>query len=402
VAAITDAEIRAAIRRVQSGARRVTLSDGHGKGGGRLQLMVRPARHGALCEWYAAQHQSGRRRLAKLGVYPQTTLAQARATFAGYSVKIRQGVAVRHAKPAPDTLAAMLAAYCDTLDNPRSQAERQRVLIKATDSACAVIGGKRRAADVTAADISAWLRQYHQRGAIVAADSARKHIRAAYSWALASANDYRTTGGNDWGLTVNPAGAIPSDPDAKRTGERSLSPAEFGAFVRYLRSRPDRAARCVELIALTGQRVEEIAHLKPDNLVDGALFWSTTKTGKPHYLPLPDRGVEILTGLDSDLFAGLDAPALRAVCVGFSTAAGVDRFSTRDLRRTWKTLAGEAGVSKDDRDLVQNHARAGISSRHYDRYQYLSEKRAAMARWSDWAERHIASVGDGGLNPSVE
>jgi hypothetical protein len=30
--------------------------------------------------------------------------------------------------------------------------------------------------------------------------------------------------------------------------------------------------------------------------------------------------------------------------------------TNRDLRRTWKTLAGKAGVPKDIRDRIQNHA----------------------------------------------
>jgi hypothetical protein len=45
------------------------------------------------------------------------------------------------------------------------------------------------------------------------------------------------------------------------------------------------------------------------------------------------------------------------------------------------------------RDRLQNHARGGdVSSRHYDRYDYLLEKRAAMARWSTYLDRIIAGT----------
>lgn len=48
-------------------------------------------------------------------------------------------------------------------------------------------------------------------------------------------------------------------------------------------------------------------------------------------------------------------------------------FTARDLRRTCKTLMGEAGISKEIRDRIQNHALNDVSSKHYDRYDYLPE-----------------------------
>jgi integrase len=65
-------------------------------------------------------------------------------------------------------------------------------------------------------------------------------------------------------------------------------------------------------------------------------------------------------------------------------------FTPRDLRRTWKTLAGAAGLSKEIRDRMQNHARSDVSSRHYDRYSYLAEKRAAMKTWEAYLDRILS------------
>ena len=58
-------------------------------------------------------------------------------------------------------------------------------------------------------------------------------------------------------------------------------------------------------------------------------------------------------------------------------------FTARDLRRTCKTLMGEAGISKEIRDRIQNHALNDVSSKHYDRYDYLPEKRRALEIWED-------------------
>ncbi len=58
-------------------------------------------------------------------------------------------------------------------------------------------------------------------------------------------------------------------------------------------------------------------------------------------------------------------------------------FATnRDLRRTWKTLAGKAGIAKEIRDRIQNHSLQDVSSKNYDRWNYMPEKRAAMAKWT--------------------
>ena len=45
------------------------------------------------------------------------------------------------------------------------------------------------------------------------------------------------------------------------------------------------------------------------------------------------------------------------------------------------TLAGKAGVSKEIRDRLQNHALQDVSSKNYDRWNYMPEKRAGMAKW---------------------
>jgi hypothetical protein len=55
--------------------------------------------------------------------------------------------------------------------------------------------------------------------------------------------------------------------------------------------------------------------------------------------------------------------------------------ANRDLRRTWKTLAGKAGVPKEIVDRLQNHALQDVSSKHYDRWNYMVEKRAGVAKW---------------------
>jgi integrase len=60
----------------------------------------------------------------------------------------------------------------------------------------------------------------------------------------------------------------------------------------------------------------------------------------------------------------------------------MEPFTPRDIRRTFKTLAGALGVSIELRDILQNHKRQGTSARHYDRYQYLKEKKEIIELWN--------------------
>ena len=62
----------------------------------------------------------------------------------------------------------------------------------------------------------------------------------------------------------------------------------------------------------------------------------------------------------------------------------MEAFQTRDLRRTWKSRAADAGVDRFTRDLIQQHAMGDTGSKHYDRADYLGQTRAAMAKWNDW------------------
>lgn len=70
---------------------------------------------------------------------------------------------------------------------------------------------------------------------------------------------------------------------------------------------------------------------------------------------------------------------------------GVISYATnRDLRRTFKTLAGKAGVPKEIRDRLQNHALQDVSSKNYDRWNDMPEKRAGMKQWDEFVRAMLA------------
>ena len=104
-----------------------------------------------------------------------------------------------------------------------------------------------------------------------------------------------------------------------------------------------------------------------------------------------------ITGEYKNLFTGkyrgkltngkiLHNATISNVIKDFCKQRNISKFIARDIRRTFKTLAGKAGVSKEIRDRLQNHALKDVSTIHYDRYDYLPEKRAAMKVWNDYLE----------------
>jgi hypothetical protein len=64
--------------------------------------------------------------------------------------------------------------------------------------------------------------------------------------------------------------------------------------------------------------------------------------------------------------------------------------TNRDLRRTWKTLAGKSAVSKEIRDRLQNHTLQDVSSKSYDRWTYMPEKRAGMEKWDKFVTKLLS------------
>lgn len=118
------------------------------------------------------------------------------------------------------------------------------------------------------------------------------------------------------------------------------------------------------------------------------------KGGRPHLVPLSSRSVEVIAGLRERtgqlpvLFPGmsLDAPAHPgSFSRYFATVAhsiGIDAH-VHDLRRTAATLMRAAGVARDDVRAVLGHADGTIAGRHYDKFDALPERTAALERLAD-------------------
>jgi hypothetical protein len=429
---LNENQVKAAIRAVREGGKRtVELKDAGARGAGRLALIVRKLSSGVVAEWYAVSYRDAGRQMAKLGTYGENlmTLAQAREKFrAEYQPKIAAGEGVRSrasrgAQP-PGTVKELFEAYVGDLRRRglRAADSVEFILIAGRKNAAEAIGADRLASSVSYRDITEHLSDIHARGAKAMALQVRGYLSAAFEFGLRSPRTYtQDRAGRDWQIAVNPVHGVEVDQAARRAGNRYLRPTEVRAFWDWLATEGDErspTARALRLQIATGQRSEEILRIatatcsKPSaeiGIYDPAsrtLFWGETKNGLPHLIPLPDQAVAVLeAGFPNKhgLFfpharhSTVPAPytaAWRVVAMYCREKLNVDVgdaawFTPRCLRRTWKTLAGPA-VSREMRDRLQNHAKGDVASKHYDRYEYINEKRAAMDAWSTLLGRILA------------
>jgi len=405
---LTDNTIKHAIKRVHDTCRQETLKDGAGRGTGRLTLVIKPMPTRVTTEWMAMQWREGKVVKAKLGNYPAMTLAQAREIFErDYAGLIQKKRNIRLATDSRlGTVGDLFDAYADYLkDSGKSSWKEAK---KGLDSIANTLGRKRLAREIEPDDITALIRPIYERGARSMADHVRSYIRSAYSWAMKSEHDYRSSAPRRFGVRVNPAAGIPTEP--KNVGTNWLRPEQFVQLYRWLEnpSTPIHPpyARAVRLLMLTGQRVEEIATLhetqydRAEKLID----WSTTKNRKPHTIPLPGLAIELLESItpnEHGWFFPSAMDPMRPVHHGtlycftwrHRESGVIPHVTNRDLRRTWKTLAGQAGISKEIRDRIQNHTLQDVSSKSYDRWSYMPEKRAAMETWDRFVRQLLDDAG---------
>jgi len=283
--------------------------------------------------------------------------------------------------------------------------EVERILLgsKGDGGAAKAIGASKLANEVSVDDITPHLEEIYDRGSIRMADMTRSYIGAAYAFAMKSRGNYTNrAAAAKWGITVNPILGTYRDRSAQIAGQRYLQPSEFRAFWNWtlMKDKVTNAAPAARLLLATGQRVTEILRIseagydRSESIVD----WAKTKNEKAHAIPLPRQAVEILDALlpnkDGVFFPSRFDPktpltyrTVSSLIQEYLEESDTASFVARDIRRTWKTLGAQAEIPKEDRDRIQNHAQTDVGTKHYDRWSYMREKRAAMATWETFLDR---------------
>lgn len=430
--ALTDAQVRAC----KATGKNYRIRDGAVPG---LALEVTRSGTRTWQYWFISPEPSGpegkrhRRRPYTIGRYPDTSLADARE-----AVPALRGLVGKHVDPIEEnvrqaaqrvqeqsgSLKALMKLYREKLESEGSTAFADKIGDdfdrNVTPTAQALP-----AADITEDHVIEWMEGIVGRAQMRgytggrSADYLRTYIRAAFEFALtARSGKWKTKAKPFAHLVVNPAQRIQKFQQEPSVSHRNLSPDELKTLWSSIGvdALSDDMALYIKLaFALGGQRVEELLHARWNEFnIDGSMWAIPIERRKirkkarhrePHLVPLTPTAIRLLAQLQ-ELTGGTDylfpdrtneAPrkstaldqAIRRYCTPGkqSKRESFEHFTPRDIRRTVKTLMGVAGISKEYRDRIQGHAFQDVGSVHYDRYDYLPEKKAAMKTWTRWLRK---------------
>jgi integrase len=242
--------------------------------------------------------------------------------------------------------------------------------------------------EISKRDVVEVVTAIEQRGAPVAANKALKAIKTFLRWCVGRAV-----------LDQSPAEGVPL-PSKEVARDRVLDDSELAQVILAARKIGGPYGGIVELLALTGQRREEVAGLQWEELNLAQRIWtlpkSRTKNEKAHVIHLSEQSMAVLTGADWPapyMFSLLGTKPFQE----FSRAkrrldelSGVTGWRLHDLRRSCVSGMARLGIAPHIADKILNH-QAGIISgvaAVYQRHDFLAERRTAVEKWG----AHIGGV----------
>jgi integrase len=176
------------------------------------------------------------------------------------------------------------------------------------------------------------VREITARGAPSAANKLLKVVKTFFGWCVGRAI-----------LEISPAKGLAA-PAREIARDRVLDDDELARITRAARQIDGPYAGIVELLALTGQRREEVAQLIWDELDLASQTWtlpaSRTKNGKPHIVHLSLGTVTVLMRMPRfgrfvfSLSGGNPFQSFSAAKRGLDKVSGVSDWRLHDLRRT--------------------------------------------------------------------
>lgn len=333
-----------------------------------------------------------------IGDYPALALADARETARAWLAALERGV----------DPAALVAEELAAAEKARRQAARlkegtfEKVSAKFIDSYAKAHQRRwqeterifrvyvspewsaRPMHEIKRRDVADLLDNIAAENGIVMADRVLAAIRKLFNWHAARDDDF-----------VSPiVKGIAKTKPAQRARKRILSDDEVGAIWPLLDRDEFKPAfgPCLKLLFLSGQRKNEAAHLKRNDIAHANGHGEIWTIPEESYKSKIDHVIPITAALRLVLDA---QPVLGDAGLYFTTdgethfqgfnkkkaeldkLSGVKGWTIHDIRRTAHSLMTRAGVSHFVADRVLGHKIAGVGGT-YNRYDYIKEKRAAL------------------------
>ncbi len=271
---------------------------------------------------------------------------------------------------------------------------------------------KKYANEITPGNIQLIIKKMIQAGITTQSNRTRSQLHAAFEHGIKHDNDPRRyeKEGVIFNLAANPVSSVPKQADFETVGEHVIGEKDIKTIWESISDEYFLTGCVIKLALVTGQRPGELIRLKQEsfNLADKyfTVPAHVSKNRTDHVVPLNDLGLAVIKELLKEVegagiyaFPGIKngrycedihlnpttlAKEVRLFCEEENRE--IEKFIPRDIRRTWKTLAGKAGITKELRDRIQNHMIQDVSSKHYDKYDYSKEKQYGMKVWNDYLD----------------
>lgn len=429
---ITTREIEAGTKQAQQTGRDVWLADPGARGEGRFNCRCTAA--GARIFCYRYTDATGKRDILRIAGYDPKgrdglTLDEARQKAGGWARLYQSGIrdlrahfaqeaaaaaereqvkqeskSAAERKAKRGSLSALIDAYVKTLEGRQSKYDAENVLKLHVQEAFPVLASLP-AASIKAEQLRDVLARLIEADKGRTAAKLRAYLRAAYSLAMRAGLDPTIPESlGEFDVEANPLDRLPSLSQFSKALHRALTLPELIAFWKRLSKAPEGPPRdaLMAAVLLGGQRPTQLLRVTAADVDQSAGtitlldIKGRNRHANPrrHVLPIPPdllpiverrrKACEITEAL---LFGATHKETVGAlvndICAAMKEAKELERgpFQMRDLRRTAETHLAALGVSSDIRAQLQSHGLGGIQARHYDRHDYMGEKRAALALW---------------------
>ena len=284
-----------------------------------------------------------------------------------------------------DCISDLLESYISQhVSQRRSAGELSRLLRRELGSAW----DDRSIHEITKRDVIELVTGIVQRGAPIAANKTLKVVKTFLRWCVGRGI-----------LDKSPADGVPL-PTKEVSRDRILSDQELARVILAAREIGGTYGAVVELLALTGQRREEVARSTPDEFNISQRTWTIpkarTKNGKAHIVHLSMQSLAVLRACEKRGCYVFSPPGTKPLT--FSRAkrrldelSGVTGWRLHDLRRTCVSGMARLGIPPHIADKILNHQSGTISgvAAVYQRHEFLAERREALEEWGSHFSRII-------------
>jgi integrase len=376
------------VESVAASSDRREIPDGYLRG---LYLIVQPS--GAK-SWAVRYRHDGRPRKFTIGPYPLFDLKAARET-GGKALRVAAegrdpaSVKKRTAESVEAAVTHFIERHIKRNYRPGPLKEAERFL------RLHVLGNwrDRKISEISRADVRNMLERIVVGGAPITANRVHGVVRRLFNWCVEQEL-----------IAASPCVGLKPPAGKETPRDRVLSDDELRQVWQAAETLGPPFGAVVQLLILTGQRRNEVAHMQWGEVDVEKRLWmlprERVKNNRRHEVSLSPQAAAIIERVprisDKFVFSLNGTAPIKGFgrlkdYVDALMPAETPAWIFHDLRRTAASGMARLGVSLAVIEKVLNHASgsfAGIVG-VYQRHEFAEEKRAALEKWADHVERLV-------------